>query len=103
MRSIEDSNTSRFSASRVADVATKADAVNRVLGQHIGEFAHCGIGAFQRLVGEAVGFVHILPEPNHPEHAGHDVMRAISIDARDFETNRVRAAIDARDRHCIPL
>jgi hypothetical protein len=41
----------------------------------------------QRLIGKAMGFIDILSEANNPQHPWHDIMHALVIDARDFQTN----------------
>ena len=65
-----------------------------MFGKHAGEFSGGLIGARQRLVGEAMGFVHVLTETNHPQDARNDVFHTVLAHTRDFQTNRIRAAIN---------
>ncbi len=59
------------------------------------EFARRGIGAFKRLFGEAVRAVHALAQAHDAQGARHDVVHTVRVDAGDFQTDRVRTAIDA--------
>ena len=95
--------SSRFAASRVAEVATirvrtapEARDHRRVVGQR-------PPGAVQRMAGQPAGGVDALAEPDHPHLPVHvDQLRGavrIAGDVGDQQPDRIRAAVDGGDPH----
>ena len=71
------------------------NAVHRMFGENVGEFASGFIGPFQRLVRETMGLVDILPESDHTQNARHDVFHAVLGYPRHLQTDGIRTAINA--------
>ena len=65
----------------------EANAIDRMFSQYPGELTSGRIGTFQRLIGETVGLVDILPQADYAQNAGHDVFHAVLIHTGDLQTD----------------
>lgn len=88
----------------------ESDRVHRVLGKDPGEFRGGRVRPVKRVLSEPVRLVHVLSQANHAQDPRHDLVHALIVHTRNLQTDRVRAAVDARNGNgfhlyllCFPL